>query len=168
MIHDNSSQQETGRLLIGAYGWQQPPMIEQFYPEDMPEEWRLSFYANEFPAVLVPFDEWSVVEDELEEWLDVPEGFRFFLEAGEAGYGQRQDKVIQQLGEYFAGLVTELEGLDEATGVAVIDPRSRSLRGWKDWLEQHGPSLRAVFLKNETLRYSELRDLSSLLELMNF
>ncbi len=168
MIHDNSSQQELDRLLVGAYGWQQAAMIEQYYPVDLPEEWRLSFYANEFSAVLVPATLWLAVDVELDEWLDVPAGFRFYLESAGGEHARKLDEVKQQLGEHFAGLVTEMDGIDEDTGVAVIDPHSRNLRGWREWLQQHGASLRAVFLKNEQLAYKDLHEFSSLLELMNF
>ncbi len=47
------------RVLIGAAGWQHTQWgNEVFYPEDLPEDWYLSFYANEFPLVLVPESDW--------------------------------------------------------------------------------------------------------------
>lgn len=48
------------RILIGASGWQYPSWSnEVFYPDDLPEDWYLSFYANEFPIVLVPESQWD-------------------------------------------------------------------------------------------------------------
>ena len=48
------------RILIGAAGWQHPEWVnDAFYPDDLPEDWYLSFYANEFPIVLVPEVQWK-------------------------------------------------------------------------------------------------------------
>jgi len=48
------------RILIGAAGWQHPEWVnDAFYPDDLPEDWYLSFYANEFPVVLVPEAQWK-------------------------------------------------------------------------------------------------------------
>ena len=41
-------------LEIGAFGWNHPAWIAGFYPADLPVQWRLSYYANEFDTVLVP------------------------------------------------------------------------------------------------------------------
>ncbi|MES9903199.1 MAG: hypothetical protein ABW168_11070 [Sedimenticola sp.] len=70
------------RFVVGARGWDHDAWVGDFYPDDLPGEWRLGFYANEFPGVLIPETEWSGVgESEWEEWCDeVPEGFSFYLE----------------------------------------------------------------------------------------
>ena len=47
----------------GAYGWRHKHWLESFYPEDLPvngsEDWRLSYYSNEFNTVMVPCDYWK-------------------------------------------------------------------------------------------------------------
>lgn len=51
------------RILIGAAGWQHPQWSNDvFYPDDLPEDWYLSFYANEFPVVLVPEAQWADID----------------------------------------------------------------------------------------------------------
>ena len=71
---------------LGAYGWRHSHWSNTFYPEDLPvsepEDWRLTYYSNEFNAVLVPVDYWKKRQDvDCEVWLDaVHEGFEFFVE----------------------------------------------------------------------------------------
>lgn len=73
-------------LLLGARGWRHEHWRENFYPEDLPEEWWFSYYSNEFRSVLVPFDYLqNIPVDEIrktvQEWIDdTDEGFRFFIE----------------------------------------------------------------------------------------
>jgi hypothetical protein len=69
------------QIEIAAHGWQGPEW-EHFYPDDLPAEWRLAYYGNEFFAVVVPYGEWSVAGDEaLLAWSrEVKEGFHFYWE----------------------------------------------------------------------------------------
>ena len=71
---------ETHRVLIGASGWKHQTWLQDFYDEDLPEDWQLSFYANEFPLVYVPISHW-LNNEELGQWCeDTAESFRFILE----------------------------------------------------------------------------------------
>ena len=71
---------ESHRVLIGAYGWKHPAWNYDFYDEDLPEDWQLGFYANEFPVVYVPASDWLEQAD-LAEWEEeVTESFRFILD----------------------------------------------------------------------------------------
>jgi hypothetical protein len=66
---------ESHRVLVGASGWLHENWQEQFYPEDLPEEWQLGYYGNEFPVVLIRDKEWQqggAVEDWLEETDELP------------------------------------------------------------------------------------------------
>lgn len=69
-------------INLGAYGWRQAHWMGSFYPEDLPVDWQLTYYSNEFNAVLVPAYYWQEAEvPDGEDWLDsVHEGFRFFVE----------------------------------------------------------------------------------------
>lgn len=47
------------RILTGTAGWKHREWgNEVFYPEELPEDWYLSFYSNEFSVVLVPNEQW--------------------------------------------------------------------------------------------------------------
>jgi len=58
------------RLLIGACGWDHPGWNELFYPDDLPLDWRLGFYANEFPLVLVTEREWAQSPTGAAQWCE--------------------------------------------------------------------------------------------------
>jgi len=70
------------QIVVGACGWQHDQWQGQFYPDDIPFDWRLAYYANEFDTLLLPFEMWSKYKlEEIESWLeDVPAGFDLFFE----------------------------------------------------------------------------------------
>ena len=76
-------------INLGAYGWRQKHWLNTFYPEDLPvyatEDWRLSYYSNEFNTVLVPYYYWKSGQMvDCAGWLDdVNENFQFFVECHE-------------------------------------------------------------------------------------
>lgn len=69
-------------INLGAYGWQHTHWQDTFYPADLPADWQLSYYSNEFNCVLVPAACWQGDAcAQCESWLDsVHEDFQFFLE----------------------------------------------------------------------------------------
>lgn len=68
-------------ILIGACGWSHSNWEVDFYPEDLPPDWRLSYYANEFPVVLVPEEEWHMPGADATSWCEESEAsFRFVIE----------------------------------------------------------------------------------------
>lgn len=70
------------RLLIGCRGWEQPGWAQTFYPDDLPADWRLTYYANQFRVVLVPPERLVASDAALADWVaDTDEGFRFVCES---------------------------------------------------------------------------------------
>lgn len=69
-------------LQIGAYGWLHSHWNATFYPDDLPEDWRLAYYSNEFNVVMVPQQYWRQDKGyDCENWLDdIHDEFRFYLE----------------------------------------------------------------------------------------
>jgi hypothetical protein len=69
-------------ILIGARGWDHPTWHGGFYPEELPEDWRLTYYNNLLRAVLVPGEVWpSVTADTVRGWVeDSDADFRFVIE----------------------------------------------------------------------------------------
>ena len=72
----------TENLKIGARGWCHERWLCSYYPDDLPEDWQLTYYANDFGVVMVPQEYWMPREGySLEGWPEaVSEDFRFFLE----------------------------------------------------------------------------------------
>jgi len=151
MIHDKA-------IRVGACNWDHTHWQGVFYPDDLPEDWRLSYYANEFSTVLVAEDKWLVGEvlaEEIGEWADeVPENFRFYFQ-GESHVTQAL-QIKDILGDKFAGFVN--------ADIELIEFKSRTLREWKVWLEDK--KLEAIFLSDKDLSPTQLADFKSLLELM--
>lgn len=88
------------RILIGAAGWQHPEWAnDAFYPDDLPEDWYLSFYANEFPIALLPDKQWDdavkleQVIDEITE--QATPGFKCVFELDISGDKSAQQNIAQ-------------------------------------------------------------------------
>lgn len=101
-----------GELLIGAVDWEHVGWHGSFYPDDLPPEWRLTYYANEFSSLLLPATRWREADRvELEGWCDdVSERFRFVLDvtnldADDAPSLERLSGCRLALGERLAGAV---------------------------------------------------------------
>lgn len=45
-------------IEVGACGWLRPGWQGAFYPDDLPDDWRLDYYANQFNAVLAGAEHW--------------------------------------------------------------------------------------------------------------
>lgn len=95
-------------ISIGAYGWRHPHWLGTFYPEDLPvseeDDWRLSYYSNEFNCVLVPADYGLFLSGQnaaidCNHWLDeVNDEFQFYVECSMAIFDHVSfDKLTEQL-----------------------------------------------------------------------
>ena len=65
----------------GALGWQHEAWNDTYYPEDLPEDWRLDYYSHHFNFVVIRQVEWrQATRDDITQWLeDVPDDFLFYL-----------------------------------------------------------------------------------------
>lgn len=94
---------DLAQLIVAAQGWLHPGWEQGYYPDDMPAEWQLGYYANEFRAVLVaPAADTAGVET----WLDeVDAGFGFCLDLRHAPLETRilESFKDQLLGVFVSG-----------------------------------------------------------------
>ena len=69
-------------MWLAARGWQHPAWADSFYPEDLPLDWRFSYYSNEFKSVVLPSQDLMHADlEEVSQWLeDCDEDFRFLVE----------------------------------------------------------------------------------------
>ena len=98
-------------IAVAARGWLGSEW-DAFFPQDLPADWRLDYYANEFFAVLVPYTQWRDASDEaLLEWLEqVSEDFLFFwevLRSDDAALTRLQELLDSQalFAEHWGGIV---------------------------------------------------------------
>lgn len=95
---------ESRAVFVGAVGWRQPSWQGAFYPDDLPEDWLLTYYNTQFSAVFLPYSDWSAASDaQLAQWVeDSQAGFRFVLESGPSSSAAAL--VAKALGERLGAL----------------------------------------------------------------
>jgi hypothetical protein len=69
-------------IRLGGFDWRHAAWQGGFYPDDLPEDWQLTFYANEFDALGLAAEAWLAPSlEELAGWVtDTREGFRLYPE----------------------------------------------------------------------------------------
>jgi len=115
-------------IRIGARGWRHESWIGDFYPDDMPHEWWLTYYSNEFENVLVP---WSYLRDceaeTVQTWLDdTHDRFVFFLEVAASASQQHVENILRTLSPRLGGVLitgsdSDVISTDEISRVKWID-----------------------------------------------
>jgi hypothetical protein len=146
-----------GRVEIVTRGWDLHDEAGYFYPRDLPADWRLTFFSNAFPAVLIPANLWVRASPRLRrDWAeDVHDGFRFYLELPVAGDpADELRSAAEALGDRLAGVVgstdpapgpgilflrwqedpSAIDGCPSAVSCPV-DSYDRDLRRARAWLE---------------------------------
>ena len=97
-------------IQVAARDWEFPAWSGDYYPRDLPAEWRLAYYANDFSLLLVPQARWVGAAPELgRAWCDeVSETFRFYLELTDPRPAalERLPGWVDALGARFGGLLT--------------------------------------------------------------
>lgn len=108
-------------LSIGVDGWQRPEMVNDYYPEGLPEDWRFDFYFNDFRVVLVEASEWlQWGESELEELISCRrDDSAIFLKIvnWQCEHLDGVNRIKAELGDLLAGFVV----FDEAMSVESIN-----------------------------------------------
>ena len=68
-------------ILIGTRGWNHASGGD-FYPAELPDDWRFCYYSNNLRSVLVPQETWDSAQHvDVAQWLeDSDPAFRFVLE----------------------------------------------------------------------------------------
>jgi hypothetical protein len=134
-------------IEVIARDWDRPDWRGPFYPDDLPEDWRLTYFANGFESVLVPAARWrSVQPARLAQWAkDVPARFRFYLELdGGLAPGTARAMELNQaaaaLGDRYAGRVERPP--PPAPGGPVIGSGT-DLEGWLAAYDGEGHALLA-------------------------
>lgn len=102
---------ESHRILIGAAGWLHDKWQEGFYPEDLPEDWYLGYYGNEFPVVSIREKEWQ--QGDVEEWLEETDDVPLFicelpLQAYNEGLLEKAEQYLaaaRQMAERCVGII---------------------------------------------------------------
>lgn len=72
----------TEPLMIGTRGWEHAPWLGDFYPDELPPDWRFCYYSNNLRSVLVPQELWPETRRaQVAQWAeDSDPAFRFVIE----------------------------------------------------------------------------------------
>ena len=62
-------------IKVGVHDWSRFANDQSFYPEDLPEEWRLSYFANEFASACLRLTDTEDAEHLHELCEDLPQAF---------------------------------------------------------------------------------------------
>lgn len=181
------------RVRFGARHWQHADWVGGYYPEDLPEDWRLGYYANELGAVLLPDAAWRGLDGEsLADWaLDVHDDFRFYLAVAAEGGAPDPEALGAAFGDLLGGLLWEGEaapagllapytgelpdgvrawGDGEGIRLALLDLHGLDLRGRRAVLERLAPVLArgdaALILDWDGVSPGEIRELQTVAELL--
>lgn len=96
------------RLTILARGWEHPAWSD-WYPEDLPSEWRLGYYSSSCHDVLVPAFQLAATPVPADWLADVHERFRFWLELDD-GLHRHFDGDAQRFRRHLGDLVPQVAG----------------------------------------------------------
>lgn len=167
-------------------GWWAIGDADVFYPADLPHAWRLTYFANAFPAVLIPAAAWlDRSQAELSAWRsDVHAGFRFYLDCPAATDRRATARAIAAFGSALAALVRTPRRQGDARSAPACGapepdlpiprmlalrcprPLNADLRGARDWLQRLANQPCLVILDRP--KASELRAWNDLLALLGF
>ena len=161
MIHDytGKAEQSPRGLGLGSYGWQHAEWNGSFYPDDLPEDWQLGYYANQFSAVLVPQAYWQKDTGfDMQGWQDdVAEDFRFYIEwPFDSVDGKLQSLCLQQcqsLGQLLGGIIVN-QDIELKTYLPVYYRHQQATSGQQIWtVENNAQSgVALVMLAEQDLR----------------
>ena len=196
MIHDSENEADMSEnLTVGAYGWRHHHWQTNFYDQDLPEEWQLAFYANEFSSVLIP-SSYLDASRNIAQWCDdVNDQFRFYIEWPQHEQDGLFDEVMT-MGDKLGGILLNLDAHLEVscpvydwhendgntaiwevsspqkTDLAVLELGQSDLRLQRQWLESFvedsEASAKALLVSDIDLDIKKLRDLKTLVELKGF
>jgi len=96
-------------LLIGTRGWNHASGGD-FYPAELPDDWRFCYYSNNLRSVLVPQETWDSAQGvDVAHWLeDSDPAFRFVLEVpGEL----RDERALEEFLDKAEPITPRIAGL---------------------------------------------------------
>lgn len=179
-------------IKLGVYHWQLFAGDDTFYPEDLPEDWRLSYFGNEFESACIDAD-WVLSNHGL--WDDMTEGlddrFCLVIELEDIQQWSRLHDVTEIPGQIDM-LMLEAGEKDipvdfnvfrrvdcwspekpKPSGLALM-PSTATLKQYRQWIDQwmdneiDADEVRLLWLDGSKTSYRQLIELRSLIELMGY
>lgn len=151
-------------IFVGAAHWRHAHWQKTFYPEELPEDWELSFYNSQFRCVYLPHSYWQNLSLPVAEtWLaDTQPNFRFILE---------QPGTLDENAALFLrtmGKRAVLECPDPASLRLIWFPAQPDLRNLAREIEQAIVRGNELYLLNREACLPAMEQLKSLVEVMGY
>lgn len=151
---------------LGTQGWDHQHWRDNFYPSDLPEEWRLAFYNNVFNCVFLHYSVWSSVDlKKLAAWSeDTGEHFKFVLQAPRL---QSQDQERFECLHKRIGLVIDDKGeILRGKGECVWLQGEVDLKSLANRLQTNASYAHPLYLLNVDADLTQLEKVKTLLNLL--
>ena len=151
-------------VLVGAQGWKHAHWQSHFYPDDLPEDWQLSFYNSQFRCVYLSKSAWrgrSIADAEL--WLkDTHSNFRFIFE--------RPDGVTQQTSAILKAMAGRafVDDANDSGRELLWFPPEPDLRVLGRRIEEAVRQGNTLYLLNREAHLPSLERVRSLVEVMGY
>ena len=109
-------------IRVGARGWDFEQWYSEYYPDDLPEDWRFSFYSNDFQAVMIPVDYLSqFTPDDWQEWVeDTSKEFWFYVEISASSRWEEVEPYLKIFSDNLKGVVVSIKELDSVDSLSVL------------------------------------------------
>lgn len=157
-------------IKIGHYNWEKLHEKGGFYPDDLPSDWRLSFYANEFECAELQISLYS--EEEIEVLCeDLPKDFELVLNTSAQKNCRDIEKCLQSMEVKILGCNSQF-GNDIQLGQTKIiyADKDRSLKEWKLFIEQNIESIDTerlnILLDAQHISCAKASELRVMIEMM--
>lgn len=128
-------------LAIGTADWHGSHWQDQYFPIDLPADWRMGYYANELDAVLLERSTWTALSaDELTEWgEDLQGNFRLFFAGAAPEDGVLLNLAHDKLGKRFGGALgaTKLDNPHEFPWLTELPEAPADSQIWRDEAATH-------------------------------
>ena len=134
-------------LRVAAVHDDADPAWKAFYPEDLPEDWRLAYYGNEWKDLLIPACEWERFTLDSNWIRDLPDALRLYFEVPDelAEPGDPCARLAAALGPRLGGLLVA-DPLVLPAGVVAPG----QLLGWAPGLQAGNGIAASAAFANET------------------
>lgn len=110
------SKVRTGCLALDMPGWQ-----ADYFPEELPQDWQLAYYSNEYRAIVLDWSAWAGCAAVLIEQLeDVGDDFRVYCRVrSDDSVSGETAKSWLELGERFGGFLLDRQATTVCAGRAL-------------------------------------------------
>jgi len=115
-------------IKVGIFDWVQFPQENNFYPEDLPQDWRLSYFSNEFETACIDLASPSLHPDLLTEWVDeLPDSFELCFVLSRLSHLEQLTELVDQVAVKINYLIVNSQQQNNA----FINDVFESVQDWK-------------------------------------